>query len=107
MFRVDHTSDLCAAALFLLLRTATSLRSIIGTELWQDLNSRYRSTSVKHRERVGLTTLSLRNTAFCGSRIFFQTEIFVIFLIDHYTYNEERSSEAAMGGKARNAPFAC
>jgi hypothetical protein len=41
MFRVDHTSDLCAAALFLLLRTATSLRSIIGTELWQDLDSRY------------------------------------------------------------------
>ncbi|XP_023326731.1 uncharacterized protein LOC111700143 [Eurytemora carolleeae] len=38
--RIDYTSDLCAAALFLVLRTATSLKNIVGTETWQDLDTR-------------------------------------------------------------------
>jgi len=38
--RIDYTSDLCAAALFLLLRTAKLLTTIVGAETWQDLDQR-------------------------------------------------------------------
>ena len=40
MLRIDYTSDLCAAALFLLLRTARSLAIVVGAETWQDLDPR-------------------------------------------------------------------
>lgn len=38
--RIDHTVDLSGPALFLLLRKATSLETIIGTETWQELDIR-------------------------------------------------------------------
>jgi len=38
--RFDHTADLSAPALFLILRKATNLRTIVGTETWQEMDIR-------------------------------------------------------------------
>ena len=41
IYRMDYTKDLSANVLFLLLKKASNLEKIVGTETWPGLNKRF------------------------------------------------------------------